>query len=70
MLFRSETIWEAFSFPEPADGQNKEIIALLRASESVSLHVRRGDYVGFDGKLICLINLESATDTTSTKGLS
>lgn len=40
-----ETIWEAFSFPEPADGQNKEIIALLRASESVSLHVRRGDYV-------------------------
>ena len=40
-----ETIWEAFSFPEPVDGRNKEIGALLQASDSVSLHVRRGDYV-------------------------
>lgn len=40
-----ETIWEAFSFPEPVDWRNKEIGALLQASDSVSLHVRRGDYV-------------------------
>lgn len=40
-----ETIWEAFSFPEPVDGRNKEIGALLQASDSASLHVRRGDYV-------------------------
>lgn len=40
-----ERIREAFSFPDVADRRNKEIASLLRTSNSVSLHIRRGDYI-------------------------
>lgn len=42
-----ESIWEAFSFPEMTNKQNQEITSRLQMSNSnsVSLHIRRGDYI-------------------------
>lgn len=34
-----------FTFRHPLEGRNKEIAQQLAASESVSIHIRRGDYV-------------------------
>lgn len=43
--FVKETIWEAFSFPEMTDRRNTEIMQRLQTTNSVSLHIRRGDYI-------------------------
>jgi len=43
--FDSELIKEIFKFAIPPEGQNKELIEKMNAENSVSLHVRRGDYV-------------------------
>lgn len=38
-------IREAFTFRHPLVGKNKHIAGLLTSTESVSIHIRRGDYV-------------------------
>lgn len=38
-------ILKEFEFVLPTDKQNKEIIALIRQTDSVSIHIRRGDYL-------------------------
>ena len=40
-----ESILKAFSFPEITNERNKETTIRIQMSNSVSLHVRRGDYI-------------------------
>lgn len=40
-----ESIHKSFSFPAMTDNRNKEIMTRLRATNSVALHIRRGDYI-------------------------
>lgn len=40
-----ESIWKAYSFPEMINERNKELAEQLQISNSVSLHIRRGDYI-------------------------
>ncbi|GAB1354786.1 alpha-1,2-fucosyltransferase [Erysipelotrichia bacterium] len=40
-----ETLLRDFTFKEPPDAENARILAMIMAAESVSVHVRRGDYV-------------------------
>ena len=40
-----DAVFRAFSFPEMTDKQNKGIAAQFQSADSVSLHVRRGDYI-------------------------
>lgn len=40
-----ETIRKDFTFSEPLEGKNKEIAGRIGKVNSVSIHVRRGDYV-------------------------
>jgi hypothetical protein len=42
----SDKIRSAFTFRKPLGAQNLKISNLIQNTESVSLHVRRGDYVG------------------------
>jgi hypothetical protein len=46
----SPLIVEAFSFPSSIKPGNKDIIEKMRASNSVTLHVRHGDYATKQGK--------------------
>lgn len=39
-----ESIYKVFSFPAVTDCRNKKIVERIRAVNSVSLHIRRGDY--------------------------
>lgn len=39
-----KTIYQTFQFPDPQE-TNKEVIELVDSQNSVSLHVRRGDYI-------------------------
>jgi hypothetical protein len=41
----AERVREAFRFVEPLEPENEELIQEMSCVESVSLHVRRGDYV-------------------------
>ena len=41
-----------FRFPEPV-GRNAEVVEEIAASPSISLHVRRGDYVGLAAHGVC-----------------
>jgi len=41
-----DKIRSSFKFQKPLTGQNEAIVKLIAASESISIHVRRGDYVG------------------------
>lgn len=43
--FFSEGIQKEFTFKNPLTGKNKETADLIQNSNSISLHVRRGDYV-------------------------
>ncbi len=45
-------IREDFKFPE-AKGRNKDLIAEIQAATSVSLHVRRGDYLNAAAHTVC-----------------
>jgi hypothetical protein len=40
-----------YRFPEPADAANRDCMALVAASRSVGIHVRRGDYIRFPAVL-------------------
>lgn len=40
-----EQVRKAFFFPDVSDDKNKEIIKYIKENESVSLHVRCGDYI-------------------------
>ena len=40
-----ETLLRDFTFKESPDAENARILAMIMAAESVSVHVRRGDYV-------------------------
>ncbi|AXI53208.1 O-antigen biosynthesis glycosyltransferase WbnK (plasmid) [Pseudoseohaeicola sp. NH-UV-7] len=42
-----------FAFRPPPSPQNKQMAARIRDTLSVSLHVRRGDYLTFDAHTIC-----------------
>ena len=39
------TIRQEFTFKHPPEGRNAELVGQIQACDSVSLHVRRGDYV-------------------------
>ena len=41
----AETIRRDFTIKIPQAGRNKELAALIKSCESVSLHIRRGDYI-------------------------
>lgn len=41
----ADAIRREFAFPQPSDGPGKEMSEQIDSSNSVSLHVRRGDYV-------------------------
>ncbi len=43
--FVKDAIWSAFSFPEITDKRNTEIMQRFQTTTSVSLHIRRGDYI-------------------------
>ena len=40
-----ESIWKVFSFQKMTNKRNVEIAERLRMSNSISLHIRRGDYI-------------------------
>lgn len=40
-----ESIWEAYSFPQMTNEWNRKITEQLQIFNSVSLHIRRGDYI-------------------------
>ncbi len=40
-----EVFLEEFSFPEIPDAKNREYLARIQSTRSVSVHIRRGDYV-------------------------
>ena len=42
-----EEVKQAFRFPEVTEEKNKKLIQQLQQSESVSIHVRRGDFLKF-----------------------
>lgn len=44
----TDKVRECFSFKKPLTGKNKDTMEMITASESVSIHIRRGDYVGHD----------------------
>lgn len=43
--FAKEQIYSAFIFPPPEDVRNRELMAHVTTSNSVAVHIRRGDYV-------------------------
>ncbi len=49
-----ETILESFSFPEVKDKTNKDIIEKINMCNSVSLHIRRGDYLNLTDRFCVL----------------
>ena len=55
----ADDVRAAFRFRRPLEGKAKEIANEVRSCESVSLHVRRGDYVNFK-------NVEAAMGKTDT----
>lgn len=40
-----ETLLRDFAFKEPVDPENARVLSMIMTVESVSLHIRRGDYV-------------------------
>ena len=42
---RSEKIQKEFAFDEPKDQENQKMLARIDGSDSVSIHIRRGDYL-------------------------
>lgn len=40
-----EIVLDRFSFPEIMDGKNKQLVEKLQKRNSVSVHIRRGDYL-------------------------
>ena len=40
-----EILWKQFVFPESANPENKKMAEQIQSTESVSVHVRRGDYL-------------------------
>lgn len=54
--FCKEDVIEAYTFPEFDTDENKEYARLLEMNNSVTIHVRRGDYVGAESfKDICTL---------------
>lgn len=49
-----EEIYASFSFPDFVDSENMDISDRITSSNSVSIHVRRGDYVQFGLPLLSL----------------
>jgi hypothetical protein len=49
----SDAIRSDFRFPESQSAQNAEMAARISAGPSVSLHVRRGDYVSLGAHVLC-----------------
>ena len=52
---RMETLRQELKFP-PMTGRNAELAAMMAQEESVSIHVRRGDYLSptYSGQFLCL----------------
>lgn len=46
----SDMIKEAFRFPEIEDAKNRQLLAQLKACESVAIHARRGDMLSVNGR--------------------
>lgn len=46
-----EIFLKEFTFPEISDEINRERLNRIQGSRSVSVHIRRGDYVGLGGRL-------------------
>lgn len=44
---------EAFSFNPPKDIRNQQLLLEMKETKSVSIHIRRGDYLQIKGQLIC-----------------
>jgi hypothetical protein len=44
---------KSFQFKLPQDKENQQILAQIEYKNSVSIHVRRGDYLQIAGQLIC-----------------
>lgn len=40
-----ETLWKQFVFPESGNPENRKMAERIRDGESVSVHIRRGDYL-------------------------
>lgn len=43
--FAKDKIIHAFTFPELSDEKNKYVLSCMKSANSVSIHVRRGDYL-------------------------
>ena len=54
---RLEKLVEEFEFDEPSDEINKSLLSQIDSCESVSIHMRRGDYLSkeYEGKF-CILN--------------
>ncbi len=51
-----------FCFPDIQDGRNREVCQQIRDSRSVSIHVRRGDYVGSQFDILTMEYYRSAVE--------
>lgn len=60
-------IIKAFRFPELITKQNKEIAKIIEETESVSLHVRHGDYNTFGFPILSLSYYKKAIDIICNK---
>lgn len=49
----ADSIRRDFTFPEFSDARNAEMAARIASSDSISLHVRRGDYLTVSAHVLC-----------------
>jgi hypothetical protein len=49
----NDKIRKSFKFKLPQDKKNQQILSNIKNKDSVSIHVRRGDYLQIEGQLIC-----------------
>jgi hypothetical protein len=63
----NDEILNAFEFPEITDKENKRIYEDIVSSNSVSIHVRRGDYIKYGFPLLSLEYYKKAVEIVQSK---
>ena len=46
-----ETLWKQFAFPESGNPENRKMAERMHNGESISIHIRRGDYLDAENKI-------------------
>lgn len=63
----NDEIYEAFKFPKIEDTKNLDVLRKIESSNSVSIHVRRGDYIKYGYPMLSLNYYKKAVEIIREK---